>query len=101
MITTNFVVTTNIVIVTNYVVLTNAIVTTNIAGTAVQPTREQNVFGVLWWSEGLNYRLTQRIELGRTNELGIPIVNENISMTGRLGIKGAFDAAAFASARGQ
>ena len=100
---TNYLFVTNVVVVTvtNYVVTTNAILATNPADNHQVSATDTNVFGVLWWSEGLNYSLSQRIASAETNELGIPLVNESISMTGRLGIKGAFDAAAFASARGQ
>jgi phosphate-selective porin OprO/OprP len=82
------------VVVTNLVVSTNTVLAT---GAAAEP----EPFGVLWWKEGLNYRLIHQIELGRTNQNGVPMVNEQLSMSGRFGIKGAFDAAAFASTRGQ
>ena len=100
---TNYVLVTNVVVVTitNYVVTTNAILAASPAGSTPVSATGTNVFGVLWWSEGLNYSLSQRIGLARTNQLGIPVVNEQVSMMGRMGIKGAFDGAAFASARGQ
>jgi len=101
LVSTQVVVVTNLVVMTNVVVTTNAVAMTNLVGQSSSQDQEKNVFGLLWWDEGLNYRLTQWIKLGATNELGHFLVNERVSMTGRMGVKAAFDGAAFVPARGQ
>lgn len=100
-VTTNIVVVTNLVIVTNYVAADEPSAATSAALPAVSVPADENTFGVLWWNQGLNYRLTQRVHMGRTNEAGIPLVSERVSLTGRLGLKAALDGAAFVSAQGQ
>ena len=98
---TNYVLVTNMVVITNYVVTRQAVSVTNDLASSAPGVPEPQAFGVLWWSQGLNFRLSQQIELGKTNEQGIPLVNERISMTGRMGLKAALDAADFVSTHGQ
>jgi len=98
---TNIVVVTNLIIVTNYVAAPEPSAAGTAPSPAVSPGTNENTFGVLWWDQGLNFQLAQRVQMGRTNEAGIPQISERVSLTGRLGLKAAVDAAAFVAAQGQ
>jgi len=100
-VSTQLVVVTNIVVVTNLVVSTNTVRVTNTVGMASPAPSPENVFATAWWSQGLNYRLTQRIALGPPNEAGEQFVNERITLTGRIGVKLALDGATFIPTEGE
>jgi phosphate-selective porin OprO and OprP len=100
-VTTNYVVVTNIVLVTNVVMTTGPVPATTPVASAALADINTNSYSVFWWSDGIRYRCRQAIVLGTTNELGAPLVNERLRLTGRLGVKLSLDAAAFVSTEGQ
>jgi phosphate-selective porin OprO and OprP len=100
-VTTNYVIVTNVVLVTNVVAASEAPTATISVPGAAAPSFNTNGYGVFWWSGGLKYRYTRGLSFGKTDELGVPIVNERFNLSGRLGVKLSLDAAAFVSKEGQ
>ena len=80
---------------------TSAAVSGPSAAEATTPEKEDDYFFRMYWDEGLRYQLSQPINVPIPFTEGKRTVGEEVSVSGRLGLRLSLDAAAFSSTGGE